>query len=151
GPYISSAGEVCRYEVRSDGTTSIMDLRTLHDWVIVPRMLRIPGVGDVANFGGEAKSFVITVHPSQLQRAGISFTDVVEAVRNNNNPSGGSVINRGSMSFVVRGRGAVETDKEIGSIFVKSVGGTPIYVRDVSDVRIEPKLPTGIFGRNDRD
>src|SRR5207253_1534439 len=67
-PYTSSAGEICRYEVRSDGTASVMDLRTLHDWVVMPRLLRVPGVGDVANFGGDAKSFVVTVHPSQLQR-----------------------------------------------------------------------------------
>src|SRR5207244_3739843 len=58
-PYISSAGEVCRYEVRSDGTRDIMELRELHDWVVIPRLLRVPGavVGDVANFGGDAKQF----------------------------------------------------------------------------------------------
>src|SRR5262249_29407479 len=150
-PYISSAGEICRYELRSDGTTSIMDLRTLHDWVVIPRLLRVPGVGDVANFGGDAKSFVISLQPKQLQRAGISFTDVVEAVRNNNATSAGSFINRGSMSFVVRGRGAVENEKEIGDIFIKSVAGTPTYVRDIAEVRVEPKVWTGLFGRNERN
>ncbi len=150
-PYASSAGEVCRYEIVSDGTLDNMELRTLHDWVVIPRLLRVDGVGDVANFGGDAKQFVVVVQPAQLQRVGVSFTDVVDAVRNNNNTSGGSVINRGSMSFVVRGRGAVEDAKEIGSIFVKSAGGTPVYVRDLADIRIEAKLPTGIFGKNERD
>src|SRR5262249_34202724 len=89
-PYISAAGEVCRYEVRSkDGATSVMDLRTLHDWVIVPRLLRVPGVGDVANFGGDAKAFVVTVLPNQLTRYGLSLSDVVDAVRSNNATSGG--------------------------------------------------------------
>jgi len=151
GPYTSSAGEVCRYEVRSDGTRSIMEMRTLHDWVVIPRLLRVPGVGDVANFGGDAKQFVISIQPRNLQRFGISFTDVVDAVRSNNTTSGGSYITRGSMAFVVRGRGAVKNDKEIGDIFVKSIGGTPIYVRDVADVIIEPKIPTGFFGKDDRD
>lgn len=150
-PYTSSAGEVCRYEVRSDGTHDIMDLRTIHDWVVIPRLLRVPGVGDVANFGGDAKSFVVKVRPIQLQRYGLAFTDVVEAVRSNNASSGGSYITRGSMSFVVRGRGAVQDEKEIGKIFVKSLGGTPIRVEDVADVAIEPKIAAGYFGMNERD
>src|SRR5262249_29185195 len=150
-PYISSAGEVCRYEVRGDGTQSVMDLRTLHDWVIIPRLLRVPGVGDVANFGGDAKQFVINVQPRNLQRYGLSFTDVVEAVRSNNATSGGSYITRGSMAFVVRGRGAVKNEKEIGDIFVKSIGGTPVYVHDLADVRIDAKNPTGYFGKDDNN
>ncbi|MBI1831879.1 MAG: efflux RND transporter permease subunit [Planctomycetes bacterium] len=149
-PYISSAGEVCRYEVRSDGTRDIMDLRTLHDWVVIPRLLRTPGVGDVANFGGDAKQFVINVKPNDLKRFGLAFTDVVEAVRSNNATSGGSFITRGNMSFVVRGRGAVKDPKEIGDIFVKSLSGTPVKVHHLADVRVAPKIPTGYFGKNDR-
>lgn len=151
GPPISSAGEVCRYEVRGDGTHSLMDLRTLHDWVIVPKLLRVSGVGDVANYGGEAKQFTVVVEPAQLQRAGVALTDLVDAVAKNNSTSGGSVIRRGSMSFVVRGRGAVEDAAEIGRIFIKSVDGTPIYLRDVASIRTEPKTPTGIFGKDERN
>ncbi len=152
GPYTSSAGEICRYEMRSsDESQSVMDLRTLHDWVVIPRLLRVQGVGDVANFGGDAKQFVITVSPTQLQRYGISLTDVVDAVRANNATSGGSFITRGSMSFVVRGRGAVQDAREIGDIFVKSIGGGSTRVRDVAQVRIEPKIPTGVFGKDGRN
>src|ERR1017187_9229971 len=150
-PYTSSAGEVCRYEVRSDGTQSIMDLRTLHDWVIIPRLIRTPGVGDVANFGGDAKAFIVNVQPIQLQRYGLSLSDVVDAVSKNNNTSGGSYITYGSMSFVVRGRGTVKDEKEIGKIFVKSIGGTPVHVRDLAEVNVAPKIPTGFFGMNERD
>ncbi len=152
-PYISSAGEVCRYEIRSDGTRSIMDLRTLHDWVIIPRLLAVQGrgVGDVANFGGDAKQFVISVQPHNLKRYGLSFTDVVDAIRANNATSGGSYITRGPMSFVVRGRGAVKDEEEIGEIFVKSIGGTPVKVREVADVLVLPKIPTGLFGKDERN
>ncbi len=150
-PYISAAGEICRYEVRTDGTQDVMALRELHDWVIIPRLLRVAGVGDVANFGGDAKQFVISVQPPNLQRLGLSFTDVVDAVRANNATSGGSYITRGSMSFVVRGRGVVQDSQEIGEIFVKSIGGTPVYVRDLAEVRVEAKTATGLFGRNERD
>src|SRR5262249_17962035 len=79
-PLTSSAGEILRYEVRSDGTQSIMDLRTLHDWVIMPKLLRVPGVGDVANFGGDLKYYLISVIPKELQRANITLSDLVDAV-----------------------------------------------------------------------
>jgi cobalt-zinc-cadmium resistance protein CzcA len=150
-PLTSSAGEILRYEVRSDGTQSIMDLRTLHDWVIMPKLLRVPGVGDVANFGGDLKYYLISVIPKELQRANITLSDLMDAVAKNNSTSGGSVINRGSMSFVVRGRGTVRNEQEIGAIFAKSIGGTPIYVRDVARVTVEAKVPTGVFGKDDRD
>lgn len=150
-PPTSSAGEVCRYEVRGDGTLSLMDLRTLHDWVIMPRLLRVPGVGDVANFGGDLREYAVTVDPVQLARVGIGLSDLVDAVSKNNSTSGGSVVNRGSMSFVVRGRGAVQSEKEIGDIFIKSIEGTPIFVKDVARVEAQAKLPTGIFGKDDRN
>jgi cobalt-zinc-cadmium resistance protein CzcA len=150
-PLISSAGEVIRYEVRGDGTKSLMDLRTLHDWVITPRLLRVPGVGDVANFGGDLKQFAVVLKPAELQRFRLALSDVTDAVSKNNSTSGGSVITRGSMSFVIRGRGMVRDEDEIGRIFIKSVDGTPIYVRHVADVRAEAKVPTGIFGKDDRD
>jgi cobalt-zinc-cadmium resistance protein CzcA len=151
GPPISSAGEILRYEVRGDGTLPLMELRTLHDWVITPRLLRVPGVGDVANFGGDAKQFAVIVNPVQMQRFGVSLSDLVDAVSKNNSTSGGSVVRRGSMSFVIRGRGAVRDEREIGNIFVKSIGGTPVYLRELADVRVEPKVPTGIFGRDFRE
>ena len=134
-PYISSAGEVCCYEVRtSNGTRSQMDLRTEHDWTIITRLLRVPGVGDVANFGGDAKQFVVNINPGQLQRYALGFSDVVNAIKSNNSNAGGSVITRGSMSFVVRGRGALQDEKDIGRIFVKSVDGT-------SRGRVRPCVP----------
>jgi len=148
-PPTSAAGEVCRYEVKSNGTRSIMEMRTLHDWVIIPRFLKVKGVGDVANFGGDAKQFVVSIEPEQLVRVGVSFNDVADAIRSNNGTAGGSVVTRGSMSFVIRGRGALKDEKEIGNIFVKSIDGTPIFISDLADVTAEPKLPSGIFGKDD--
>ena len=100
---------------------------------------------------GDAKQYVVTVEPAHLQRAGVTLSDVVDAVSKNNSTAGGSVVTRGSMSFVVRGRGAVQDEKEIGRIFIKSVGGTPIVLKDVARIDVEAKIPTGIFGMNDRN
>src|SRR5712691_333364 len=108
GPLATAYGEVLRYELVSDGTQDLMELRTLNDWVVIPRLLRAPGVADVSNFGGYAKQFTVTLNPSQLERYGVSLNDIIDALKTNNADAGGSVISRGSMSFVVRGRGAMQ-------------------------------------------
>jgi cobalt-zinc-cadmium resistance protein CzcA len=151
GPLATAYGEIFRYELRTDGHTDAVELRALNDWVVIPRLLRAKGVADVSNFGGRAKVYAITLSPAQLQRYGLSLGDVVAAVQSNNGSAGGSVVTRGAMSFVVRGKGALETVPEIGSVFVKSVGGTPVYVRDIALVAIDSAVPSGIFAKDHRE
>src|SRR5262249_55906441 len=148
GPLATAYGEVLRYELVSDGTHDLMDLRTLNDWVVIPRLLRAPGVADVSNFGGYAKQYTVTLSPAQLQRYDLSLNEVVDAIKTNNASAGGSVVSRGSMSFVIRGRGSLQDTAEIGAIFIKSIDGTPIYVRDVTDVGLNSMVPTGIFSKD---
>jgi len=148
GPLATAYGEVLRYELVSDGRYDLMELRTLNDWVVIPRLLRASGVAEVANFGGYAKQHGVLLDPAQLLRFGLSVNDVVDAIQTNNASAGGSVLSRGSMSFVIRGRGALQDEAEIGSIFIKSIGGTPIYVRDVAEVRLDSKVPAGIFSKD---
>ncbi|MBY0228387.1 MAG: efflux RND transporter permease subunit, partial [Gemmataceae bacterium] len=150
-PLVNGYGEIYRYELVSDGATDLMELRTLNDWVVVPRLLRVPGMGDVSAFGGPVKQFAVTFLPAQLQRFGLSLTDVVEAIRSNNAASGGSVLERGSMSFVIRGTGALERIAQIEAIFLKSTGGTPVYIRDVARVRVGARVPAGIYSKDDAD
>jgi cobalt-zinc-cadmium resistance protein CzcA len=150
GPMISSAGEIIRYELRSDGTTSPMELRAEHDWKVIPRLLRVPGVGDVSDFGGDVKQYAVVLRPDQLLRFNLTLSDVTDAVKANNSTAGGSVINRGSMSFVIRGRGTVTDEAEIRQVFIKSFGDTAIRLGDVARVETLPKLPSGIFGKDFR-
>ena len=125
GALATAYGEIYRYELVSDGTHDLMELRTLQDWVVTPRLFHCAGVADVENFGGYLKQYTVTFNPAQLERYGLSLGDVIDALQSNNTSSGGSVVSRGSMSFVIRGKGSVETAAEIGAIFIKSVGGTP--------------------------
>ncbi len=148
GPLATAYGEVLRYELMSDGRYDLMELRTLNDWVVIPRLLRASGVAEVSNFGGYAKQHAVLLNPAHLLRYGLSVNDVVDAIQTNNASAGGSVLSRGSMSFVIRGRGALQDEEEIGSIFIKSIGGTPITVRDVADVRLDSKVPAGIFSKD---
>jgi cobalt-zinc-cadmium resistance protein CzcA len=151
GAYATAYGEIYRYEIRTDGTHDLMELRTLNDWVVIPRLLRTPGVADVSNFGGLAKQYTVTVKPQQLERYGLQLSDVTGALGSNNSNGGGSVVNRGSMSFVVRGKGLLESLKDVGAVFIKSVGGTPIYVRDVATVEFGHQVPFGIFSKDKND
>src|SRR5437870_3203486 len=91
GPLATAYGEIYRYELRSSGVTDLMELRTLNDWVVMPRLLRAAGVADVSNFGGHSKQFAVVLHPSQLERYGLTLSDVLDALKANNADAGGSV------------------------------------------------------------
>lgn len=151
GPLATAYGEILRYELVSDGRYDLTELRSINDWVVTPHLLRASGVADVTNFGGYEKQYAVLMHPSQLQRFGLSLNDVVGAVQSNNESAGGSVLSRGSMSFVIRGKGSLQDVSEIGDIFIKSFGGTPIYVHDVADVEVDAKIPTGILSKDKKD
>src|SRR5262245_57693626 len=152
GPLATAYGEIYRYELRSTtGFQDLMELRTLNDWVVIPRLIRVSGVADVSNFGGHAKQYAVTLQPNQLSRFGLTLGDILDALKANNADAGGSVIQRGSMSFVIRGRGALQDIKTIGDTFIKSIGGTPIYIRDVAYVGLDYKTPIGIFSKDTTD
>jgi len=105
-------------------------------------------VADVANFGGYRKQFVVTFSRSQLALYGLTLADIEDAIKKNNSAGGGSVVSRGSMSLVVRGKGQLENIDQIRNIFVKSIEGTPIYLKNVASVAIDTKVPNGIFGKD---
>lgn len=148
GPLATAYGEILRYELVSDGRYDLIELRSINDWVAIPHLLRAAGVADVSNFGGYEKLYAVLMNPSQLQRFGLSLNDVVKAIQSNNESAGGSVLSRGSMSFVIRGRGSLQDVAEIGNIFIQSFGGTPIYVHDVADVEVASKVPAGILSKD---
>jgi len=110
GPLATAYGEMLRYELVSDGRYDLMELRTLNDWIVIPRLLRTTGVAEVSNFGGYEKQYGVLLDPAQLRRFGLSVNDVVDAIQTNNTSAGGSVLSRGSMSFVIRGRGALQNE-----------------------------------------
>ncbi|MFH0903207.1 MAG: CusA/CzcA family heavy metal efflux RND transporter [Pseudomonadota bacterium] len=150
-PVTSPCGEVLRYELISDGTIDLMEGRTLNEWVVIPRLLRVPGVADVSNFGGLAKQYAVTFQPAQLERFGLTLDDLVSAIQANNAAAGGSVLSRGSMSLVIRSAGLLETALQIENIFVKSVGGTPVYMKDVAAVGPVAMARSGIYSKDRTD
>ena len=148
GPASTAFDEILRYELVSDGTHSLMLQRELNDWLIVPRLLKVAGVSDVSNFGGLSRQFSVTFRPAELNRYGIGVGEVADAVRTNNAAAGGSVLRRGAESFVIRSSGTLENIRQIENIFVKSIGGTPVYLKDLANVEADALPPNGIFAKD---
>jgi cobalt-zinc-cadmium resistance protein CzcA len=151
GPLATAYGEIYRYELVTEGIVDLMTLRTLNDWVVIPRLLRASGVAEVSNFGGQEKQFAVKFRPADLERFGLTLDDVQEAIKSNNASAGGSVLQRGSMSFVIRGSGALQDLSQIENVFVKSVGGTPVLLRDVASVDLDSMPPAGIYSKDHTD
>lgn len=146
GPLTGPVGEIFRYVIEAPDSYTPMALRTLQDWVIIPRILQVPGVADVINFGGLVKQYHIITSPDKLFRHNFTLQNVIDAVTTNNINTGGNIIQRGGQGFVVRAIGAIHTKEDIGNIVVASLNGVPIYIRNIATVEEFPLPPSGILG-----
>ena len=146
GPLTGPVGEIFRYVIEAPEDYSVMDLRTLQDWVIVPKLLQVPGVADVVNFGGLVKQYHVITSPDKLLRYGLSIQNVIDAITSNNINTGGNIITRGGQGFVVRGVGAIKTKEDIGNIVVTSYKGVPVFIKNLASIEEYPLPPTGVLG-----
>lgn len=146
-PPTGPTGEIFRYTLESK-TKTVKELKTLQDWVIERRLLNVPGVGDVVSFGGEVKTYEITVNPQKLASYDITPLDVYSAVSKSNINVGGDVIVDNSQAYVVRGIGLLNNAEEIGNIIVDNINGTPILVKDIASVDISNLPRLGQVGRD---
>ncbi len=116
--------------------SDLMERRTLEDWVIRPLLKGLPDVVDVNSLGGFVKQYQVIVEPGLLRKYGLALHDVFDAVAKNNANAGGNILEKDDEKYVVRGVGLIKTLEDIEHIVVKEVRGTPVYVRDVAEVRI---------------
>ncbi|MET0517094.1 MAG: CusA/CzcA family heavy metal efflux RND transporter [Nitrospiraceae bacterium] len=114
----------------------LMERRTLQDWVIRPILKSVPDVVDVNAMGGFVKQYQVIVDPEMLRKYDLALHDVFEAVAKNNANAGGNILEKNAEKYIVRGVGLIKSIEDIETIVVKQVGGTPVYVRDVADVKI---------------
>ncbi|MGO3181198.1 MAG: efflux RND transporter permease subunit [Aequorivita sp.] len=147
-PLSTAVGEIFRYVVEAPPTYSPIEIRDLQDWVIEPYLLQTAGVADVTTFGGPLKQYHILINPNNLRKYDLSISEVEEAIADNNQNTGGNIIERGGQGFAVRGLGALINEKDIENIVLKSENGSPIFVRDVASVEIAPPPPSGVLGYN---
>jgi heavy metal efflux system protein len=149
-PPYGPTGEIFRYTLSSQ-RRSIKDVKTIQDWTIDRHLRSVPGVADIVSFGGEVKTFEISIDPLLLSKYDISSLDVYNAVGKSNINVGGDVIEKNNQAFVVRGLGLLSTITDIENIIIVNIEGTPILVKNVADV-VESSLPRlGQVGRDNRD
>ncbi len=149
-PLSGPTGEIFRYTLSSN-QRDIRELKTLQDWVIERKLRSVPGIADIVSFGGEVKTFEVSVNPNQLATYGISSLELFQAIANSNVNVGGDVIERNSQAYVVRGIGLINNIQEIGDIVVKNVNGTPILVRNLAKVHESCQPRLGQVGREDEN
>lgn len=143
-------GEIFRYTLRSE-KRGVRELKTLQDWVIERNLRAVSGVADIVSFGGEVKTFEVSVNPHQLKNYGITSLELYQAIANSNINVGGDVITKSSQAYVVRGIGLINDMEELRNIVVKNIHGTPVLVKHLAEVH-EACLPRlGQVGRMAED
>ena len=152
GPDATGVGWVMQYIVAdTTGTRNLAQLRSLQDWTIRPALTAVPGVAEIASFGGYEKQYQIDVDPAKLLAYNIPLERVTQAVRGSNEDVGGRVLEMGGAEYVVRGRGRFTKLDDIRSVALKTgPQGTPITVGDVATVQIGPEIRRGIADLNGR-
>ena len=144
-PVTTGLGEVYHYYVEGPNATAtdanvveteLTDQRTMQDWVLRPLLKSVPGVIDVNGMGGFVKQYQVLVDPAKLRKFDLTLHDIYDAVAKNNANAGGNVLERHAERAIVRGLGLIKSVNDIESIIVKESGGTPVFVRDVAEVRI---------------
>ena len=134
GPLSTGLGEVFQYLIQSD-TLSAQELRTIHQWVIRPQMLQIPGIAEINTWGGYRKQYHVLVHPQLLVKHDLTLDDVARVMRQGNRNTGGGVLDEAGESQLIQGRGLVSGILDLEAMVLANVDGTPIHIRDVAEVR----------------
>ena len=142
GPIASTMGEIMLISMTSK-TTSAMELRSLADWVIRPRLLGVPGVAQVMIIGGETKQYQVLVDPAKLRDYNLTLKEVSTAVGAANVNASGGFLERPDLEYFIRARGRVNTLDDLANSVIAVRNTTPILVKNIADVRIGPALKRG--------
>ncbi len=150
GPDATGVGWVMQYVLAdTSGRLDLAQLRSLQDFTVRPALTAVPGVAEIASFGGFEMQYQIEVDPVRLEGFAIPMAQVVRAVQASNQDVGGRVLEMGGTEYVVRGRGRFASLEDIRSVALGvGPGGTPVTVRDVATVQVGPEIRRGIADLN---
>ena len=148
---LSPIGEIYRYRLVGPPNYSVLDLKTLQDWVLQRRFKVVPGVIDVTSWGGRTKTYELQVDFNKLVANGLTLPQLLQAVSNSNINVGGNTVNLGSQSAVVRGVGLIRSIDSLANTMISSNGGTAVLVKDVAEVTVGEQPRLGIAGEDQDD
>ena len=146
-PPYGPTGEIYRYTLKSD-TKNIRELTTIQNWILDRAFKSVPGVADVNSFGGEEKTFEVSVNPELLSKYNLSALDVYNAIAKSNINVGGDVIEKNGQSYIVRGIGILKNIEDIKNIFLDKKNGVALLVGNVAEVIESGKPRMGKVSRN---
>src|ERR1700761_2393713 len=147
----SAIGEIYRYRLVGPPNYSVLDLKTLQDWVLQRRFRAVPGVIDVTGWGGKTKTYELQVDFNKLVANGLPLPALLTAVSNSNINVGGNTVNIGTQSAVVRGVGSIRSIDDLANTMVSASNGSPVLVKDVATVTVGEKPRLGIAGLDNDD
>jgi Cu(I)/Ag(I) efflux system membrane protein CusA/SilA len=150
GPDATGVGQVFWYTLESD-RHSLRDLRTLQDWFVRYRLNSVPGVAEVASVGGYVQQYQVDVDPNRLRAYKLPLSVVVEAVERSNTNVGGNVVEQAGQWAVVRGIGLIESTADVENIVLGAQNGTPVYVKNVAEVKLGNAFRTGALDRDGKE
>src|SRR6185369_2276746 len=145
---LSPIGEIFRYRLKGPPNYSVLDLKTLQDWVLQRRFRAVPGVIDVTAWGGKTKTYELQVDFNKLVANGLTLPQVLQSINNSNINVGGNTVNIGPQSAVVRGVGLIRTLDDLGSTMISQSAGAPVLVKDVATVAGGQRPRLGIAGKD---
>ncbi|MEY9693419.1 Cu/Ag efflux pump CusA [Bradyrhizobium ottawaense] len=148
---LSPIGEIFRYRLVGPPNYSVLDLKTIQDWILQRRFRAVPGVIDVTGWGGKSKTYELQVDFNKLVANGLTLPQLLQAVGNSNVNVGGNTVNIGQQSAVVRGVGLIRSIDDLANTMVAQTGGNPVLVKDVATVTVGQKPRLGIAGLDESD
>src|SRR5438876_9678548 len=149
GPDATAVGWVFEYAlVDKSGKHNLAELRSFQDWHLRYALESVRGVAEVAPVGGFVRQYQIDLDPNKLVAYGIPLKEVVERIRMSNADVGGKIFEVGSTEYYVRGRGYIKKIEDIENIPLKTVQGTPVYVKNVAIVHLGPDIRRGVAELN---
>ncbi|GHT42280.1 hypothetical protein AGMMS49965_13480 [Bacteroidia bacterium] len=151
-PISTGLGEIYHYVVRPaagyEDKYSDTDLRTIQDWIVKRQLAGTEGIAEVSAWGGHVKQYEIALDNDRLAAMNVSIAEIFDALRDNNENTGGSYIEQGANYYFIRGIGLVKTLDDIGRIVIKTAHGMPVLIRDVATVQFGSAMRYGAVTRN---
>jgi cobalt-zinc-cadmium resistance protein CzcA len=155
GPITNALGEVYQYTLErpDDGKRpltkeELTERRTIQDWVVRPLLRSIPGVAEINSTGGYVKQYETLVDPQKLRYYHLTIQDVCNALAHNNGNAGGGILPQHAEQYLIRSVGLIDDLDDIRGIVLKETGGTPVYIRDVAEVRLGTAVRYGAMIKN---
>lgn len=147
GPDGTGVGHILWYTLEAPGV-DLGEQRALQDWYVKFALQNVPGVSEIASFGGFQKEYQVTIDPNKLLYYKLSVPEVISAVRANNNESGGRKFDMSDIGYIIKTSGYLKSIKEIEDIPLKNQNGIPIKVSDIGTVQMSGETRLGIFDHN---